>query len=206
MVDEADREAHQAAPSLLLLKRNEPSAMPRAKRGFKARRRRNRVLKHAKGFYASRGRVSSATPSSRFTTPGPTRTRIASCKKRDFRRLWITRISAAAKLERRRATASSSFALKRRASSSIARSWPTSRSAIRVASKRVIDARRDAMTRVPDSQRRSVMDAVGAHSKPASTQCARASIATRSRRRSDEHDAARGECALRRARAGELTR
>ena len=71
--------------------------MPRAKRGFKARRRRNRVLKHAKGFYGARGRIS-ATPSSRSTTRGPTRTPTASCKKRDFRRLWITRISAAAKM------------------------------------------------------------------------------------------------------------
>ena len=28
--------------------------MPRVKRGFKARRRRNRVLKHAKGYYGAR--------------------------------------------------------------------------------------------------------------------------------------------------------
>ena len=31
--------------------------MPRAKRGFKARRRRNRVLKHAKCYYSARGRT-----------------------------------------------------------------------------------------------------------------------------------------------------
>ncbi|MEY4575416.1 MAG: ribosomal protein, partial [Pseudomonadota bacterium] len=29
--------------------------MPRVKRGFKARRRRNRILQHSKGYYAARG-------------------------------------------------------------------------------------------------------------------------------------------------------
>ena len=31
--------------------------MPRAKRGFKARRRRKKVLKHARGFYGARSRI-----------------------------------------------------------------------------------------------------------------------------------------------------
>jgi len=31
--------------------------MPRAKRGFKARRRRNKILKLAKGYYGARGRI-----------------------------------------------------------------------------------------------------------------------------------------------------
>ena len=31
--------------------------MPRAKRGFKARRRRNRILKQAKGFHSARSRL-----------------------------------------------------------------------------------------------------------------------------------------------------
>ena len=31
--------------------------MPRAKRGFKARRRRNRILKHASGFHSARSRL-----------------------------------------------------------------------------------------------------------------------------------------------------
>ena len=31
--------------------------MPRAQRGFKARRRRNRVLKHARGYYGARSRT-----------------------------------------------------------------------------------------------------------------------------------------------------
>jgi large subunit ribosomal protein L20 len=71
--------------------------MPRAKRGFKARRRRNRVLKHAKGYYASRGRLYGAAVEqvhNAWADAFAHRRR----KKRDFRRLWITRISAAAKL------------------------------------------------------------------------------------------------------------
>ncbi len=31
--------------------------MPRAKRGFKARRRRNRILKAAKGYHSARSRL-----------------------------------------------------------------------------------------------------------------------------------------------------
>ena len=70
--------------------------MPRAKRGFKARRRRNRVLKHAKGFYSARSRLFGAAieqvHNARADAYAHRRRR-----KRDFRRLWITRISAAAK-------------------------------------------------------------------------------------------------------------
>ena len=71
--------------------------MPRAKRGFKARRRRNRVLKHAKGFYSSRGRVfgDAIEQVHNAWADAYAHRRL---KKRDFRRLWITRISAAAKL------------------------------------------------------------------------------------------------------------
>ncbi len=71
--------------------------MPRAKRGFKARRRRNRVLKHAKGFYSARSRLFGAAVEqvhNAWADAFGHRRR----KKRDFRRLWITRISAAAKL------------------------------------------------------------------------------------------------------------
>jgi large subunit ribosomal protein L20 len=70
--------------------------MPRAKRGFKARHRRNRVFRHAKGFCAGRGRLY-----------GPAREAVHKAwvyayigrklRKRDFRRLWITRISAGAR-------------------------------------------------------------------------------------------------------------
>src|SRR5262245_59041042 len=71
--------------------------MPRAKRGFKARRRRNRVLKHAKGFYGSRRRQfgdAIEQVHNAWADAYAHRRR----KKRDFRRLWITRISAGAKL------------------------------------------------------------------------------------------------------------
>jgi len=71
--------------------------MPRAKRGFKARRRRNRVLKHAKGFYGSRRRQfgDAIEQVHNAWADAYAHRRL---RKRDFRRLWITRISAAAKL------------------------------------------------------------------------------------------------------------
>lgn len=70
--------------------------MPRAKRGFKARRRRNRILKHAKGFYGARGRIfGDAVEQVRNAWQDAFRARRA--KKRDFRRLWIVRINAAAR-------------------------------------------------------------------------------------------------------------
>ena len=70
--------------------------MARVTRGFKARRRRNKVLKLAKGFIGGRSRL--------YRTATETVDRALSYayrdrrnRKRDFRRLWITRISAAAK-------------------------------------------------------------------------------------------------------------
>jgi large subunit ribosomal protein L20 len=71
--------------------------MPRAKRGFKARRRRNRILRHASGYYGSRSRQYSDAVEqvhNAWADAYAHRKR----KKRDFRRLWIARISAAAKL------------------------------------------------------------------------------------------------------------
>ncbi len=71
--------------------------MPRVTRGFKARRRRNRVLKLAKGYRGGRSRLfRSATEAVDKALCYAYRDRRN--KKRDFRRLWITRISAAAKL------------------------------------------------------------------------------------------------------------
>lgn len=71
--------------------------MPRAKRGFKARRRRNRILRHASGYYSSRGRqFGDAIEQVHNAWADATVHR--RLKKRDFRRLWITRIGAAAKL------------------------------------------------------------------------------------------------------------
>jgi len=70
--------------------------MPRAKRGFKARRRRNKVLKLAKGFHAGRHRLI------RTAMVAVDRSLASSfigrkLRKRDFRALWQVRISAAAK-------------------------------------------------------------------------------------------------------------
>ncbi len=71
--------------------------MPRVARGFKARRRRNRVLKLAKGYIGGRSRLfRSATEAVDKALQYAYRDRRT--KKRDFRRLWIARISAAAKL------------------------------------------------------------------------------------------------------------
>jgi large subunit ribosomal protein L20 len=70
--------------------------MPRAKRGFKARRRRNRLFKHASGFYGARGRIyGDAVEQVRKAWRDGFRHRRA--KKRDYRRLWIVRINAAAR-------------------------------------------------------------------------------------------------------------
>lgn len=70
--------------------------MPRVKRGFKARRRRNRIMRHASGFYSARGRqFASAVEAVRNAWQYSyihRRTR-----KREFRRLWIARINAAAR-------------------------------------------------------------------------------------------------------------
>lgn len=71
--------------------------MPRAKRGFKARRRRNRVLKQTEGFWGGRkNRFRQAVEVLRHSWEYAYISR--RLKKRDFRRLWVTRINAAARL------------------------------------------------------------------------------------------------------------
>jgi len=70
--------------------------MPRAKRGFKARRRHNKVLKQAKGFYGGRSRLirtamEAVDHALKYAYVG------RKLKKRDFRGLWQTRIQAAAR-------------------------------------------------------------------------------------------------------------
>ncbi|GAB4539200.1 MAG: 50S ribosomal protein L20 [Thermodesulfovibrionia bacterium] len=68
--------------------------MPRAKGGFKTRRRRKKVLKMAKGYYGARSRLYRiATESVDKALLYAYRDRKA--KKREFRSLWIARISAA---------------------------------------------------------------------------------------------------------------
>jgi len=71
--------------------------MPRAKRGFKARRRRKRILKLAKGFTGGRRRqYRQARETVERGLVYAYRDRRN--KKRDFRRLWTVRINAAARL------------------------------------------------------------------------------------------------------------
>jgi large subunit ribosomal protein L20 len=71
--------------------------MPRAKRGFKARRRRNRILKLAKGYHSARSRLFA------YAKEVVMKSWVYSyahrkLRKRDFRRLWIARINAGARL------------------------------------------------------------------------------------------------------------
>ena len=68
--------------------------MPRAKRGVKARRRRNRVLKVASGFRSGRRKIwRRAVEAVHHAWMHAYRGRKQ--KKRDMRRLWIVRINAA---------------------------------------------------------------------------------------------------------------
>ena len=69
----------------------------RVKRGFKARRRRKKVLKLAKGFRGGRSKLfrtaADAVDKALMYAYRDRRTR-----KRDFRRLWIARINAATRM------------------------------------------------------------------------------------------------------------
>ena len=70
--------------------------MSRVKRGFKARRRRNRILKLAKGYRGGHSRLyRSAVEAVERGLCYAYRDRRQ--RKRAFRRLWITRINAAAR-------------------------------------------------------------------------------------------------------------
>ena len=71
--------------------------MARIKGATMTRKRRNKVLKLAKGYYGSKSRLfktakQAVIKSGNYAYVGRTQ------KKRNFRRLWITRISAACKL------------------------------------------------------------------------------------------------------------
>ena len=69
----------------------------RVKRGFTARHRRKKILKRAKGFYSANSRCFSvAVEKSDRALAYQYRDRRT--KKRDFRRLWIQRINAGARL------------------------------------------------------------------------------------------------------------
>ncbi len=69
----------------------------RVKRGFKARKRRNKVLKLAKGFRAGRSKLF-RTAADAVDKALMYAYRDRRVRKRDFRRLWIARINAAARL------------------------------------------------------------------------------------------------------------
>ena len=70
--------------------------MPRVKRGYKARRRRNKVLRAAKGFRGGQSKLFK-TASVSVKRAGMYAYRDRKVRKRDFRRLWIVRINAAAR-------------------------------------------------------------------------------------------------------------
>jgi len=70
--------------------------MPRVKRGFKARRRRKKILKAAKGYYGSRSTLYKHAKET-VHRAWCYAYRDRRTKKRMFRRLWITRINAAAR-------------------------------------------------------------------------------------------------------------
>lgn len=71
--------------------------MPRAKRGFKRRRRHNKILKHAEGFVLGRkNKIRRTAEAVDRSFVYAFRDRRA--KKRDFRQLWIARLSAAANI------------------------------------------------------------------------------------------------------------
>ena len=69
----------------------------RVKRGFKARRRRKKILKLAKGYRGGRSKLI-RTASDAVDKALMYAYRDRRARKRDFRRLWITRINAAARM------------------------------------------------------------------------------------------------------------
>lgn len=71
--------------------------MARVKRGPIARRRRKRVLKLAKGYYGSKHALF-RTAKQQVMKSGQYAYRDRRQRKRDFRKLWISRINAAARL------------------------------------------------------------------------------------------------------------
>ena len=71
--------------------------MPRVKGGTVTRRRRNRVLKLAKGYYGAKSKLFK-TAKQAVMNSYMYAYRDRRQKKRDFRKLWIARINAAARL------------------------------------------------------------------------------------------------------------
>jgi large subunit ribosomal protein L20 len=71
--------------------------VPRVKRGSKRRERRKKLLKLAKGFFLNKGKLYKFAKES-VDRAGRNAYSGRKQKKRDFRRLWIVRINAAARL------------------------------------------------------------------------------------------------------------
>ena len=71
--------------------------MARVKRGVQARRRHKKILKQAKGYYGARSRVFRVAVQA-VTKAGQYAYRDRKVRKRQFRRLWIVRINAAARV------------------------------------------------------------------------------------------------------------
>lgn len=68
--------------------------MPRVRKGAARRRKHKRILKNARGFYGAASRRYRLAMEKIFRA-GVMATRDRKTRKRQFRRLWITRISAA---------------------------------------------------------------------------------------------------------------
>jgi large subunit ribosomal protein L20 len=71
--------------------------MPRVKGGTVTRQRRKKVIKLAKGYYGAK-HIQYKVANQQVMKSGNYAYRDRRNKKRDFRRLWITRINAAARL------------------------------------------------------------------------------------------------------------
>ena len=70
--------------------------MVRVKNGMTSRKRRKKVLKQAKGYFGAKSKLY-RTAKQAVMKSGQYAYRDRRQKKRDFRRLWITRINAAAR-------------------------------------------------------------------------------------------------------------
>lgn len=71
--------------------------MARVKRGVNAKKRHNKILKQAKGYYGAKSKL--FRPANQAVMKSLTYAYIGrKQRKRDFRQLWITRINAAARL------------------------------------------------------------------------------------------------------------
>lgn len=71
--------------------------MPRVKRGNKRRLKRKKILRRAKGYYLAKSKLYRIAKQ-QVERSGNFAFRDRRARKRDFRRLWIIRINAAARL------------------------------------------------------------------------------------------------------------